>query len=276
MAEARAECETDLVERCRAVGIRAPLPVRSVSGTLIVTDDAEWRVHEFAPGVVPRRCDEDAHRWVLEQGALIHRLDVEPAPGDSVDGWYTTSSADWAGPVDRATDAGVERAPDLAGRAAELADLAAWATGSVLGPPRLCHRDLTVNNTLVEGDGTRWLLDWEDCGPHDPVREVGIVLIDHVRDDAVLARLPAAYGRTGGVDLPAGPTLFASGIAVWLNFLAAQVDVLLDAETAAEHREFARASVRGLLRDVPDARTLERCGTLVARAARDAARTMGA
>ncbi len=189
--------------------------------------------------------------------------------------FYTTVDVGWAALADRAVDAGADWAPRLAGRSAELADLAAWASATPLGPTRRCHRDLKANNTLLEPDGRRWLLDWEDAGPHDPAREVGTVLLHHVPDEGVLGRLAAAYGAAGGVALPEGAEVFASGIAVWLNFLGGQVGVLLDPDAGAEHHAFATPKVRGLLDDVPDASTLERCGRLVARAARDGARTMG-
>ena len=56
-------------------------------------------------------------------------------------------------------------------------------------------------------------------------------------------------------------------MAVWLNFLAGQVGVLLDPGSEPEHREFALPPVRGLLADVPGLGVLERCGRVAGRAA---------
>jgi len=277
VAEALAEREVDLVERARGVGVRAPRPVRSRGGAVVAHDPegVAWRVHEFAPGHVPHRSDEDAQQWVLCCGARIHGLGLAAGPGEDVHPFYTTVDVDWADLADRAGDSSADWAPRLAARCAELADLAAWASAAPLGPTRRCHRDLKANNTLLEPDGHRWLLDWEDAGAHDPAREVGTVLLHHVADEGALARLAAAYGAAGGVALPEGAGVFASGIAVWLNFLGGQIGVLLDPDAGAEHRAFATPKVRGLLDDVPDASALERCGRLAARAARDGARTMG-
>ena len=224
-------------------------------------------MHAFAGGVVPDRSDLPAQQWVIEQGALIHRLALEPAPGDTVHEWYTTTEVDWDGLADRSADAGTDWAPLLRARAAEFAELGDWASGVPVGRVVLCHRDLKANNTLIEADGTRWLLDWDEVGAHDPAREVGTVLLHHVPDEAALATLAAAYGSAGGVELPEGAELFASGMAVWLNFLAGQVGVLLDPGSEPEHREFALPPVRGLLADVPGLGVLERCGRVAGRAA---------
>ena len=234
--------------------------MRDASGT-------GWRVHVFAPGVVPDRSDLAAQRWVLEQGALIHGLALDPAPGDTVHAFYTASTVDWAELAARAVAVGTEWAPRLRARAAEFGELGAWATSVPLRSPVLCHRDLKANNTLVERDGTRCLFDWDDVGAHDPAREVGTVLLHHVPDEAALGLLAAAYGAAGGAPLPEGPELFASGVAVWLNVLAGQVGVLLDAEAEPEHHEFALPKVRGLLEDVPAHDVLVRWGVVAARTA---------
>jgi Ser/Thr protein kinase RdoA (MazF antagonist) len=269
VVESRARVEVGLVERCRVAGLRAPSPVVSVDGSVVARDDRDrgWRVHDFAPGAARDRSDLPAERWVLEQGAVIHRLALDPAPGDAVDEWYTTVARGWEHLAAGAEDAGADWPPLLRDRAAELADLGDWATSVPQGDLVLCHRDLTADNTLVEPDGTRWLLDWDDVGAHEPAREVGTVLLHHVRDEGALAVLAAAYGSAGGVELPEGAELFASGVAVWLNVLAAQVGVLLDSEAESEHQDFALPAVRGLLADLPPLGQLERCGLLAGQAA---------
>lgn len=229
VVESRARHEVAFVERCLGAGLLAPRPVLARDGSVLVRDASGtgWRVHVFAPGVVPDRSDLAA----------------------------------------RAVAVGTEWAPRMRARAAEFGELGARATSVPLRSPVLCHRDLKANNTLVERDGTRWLLDWDDVGAHDPAREVGTVLLHHVPDEAALGLLAAAYGAAGGAPLPEGPELFASGVAVWLNVLAGQVGVLLDAEAEPEHRAFALPKVRGLLEDVPAHDVLVRCGVVAARTA---------
>ena len=70
-------------------------------------------MHAFAGGVVPDRSDLPAQQWVIEHGALIHRLALEPAPGDTVHEWYTTTEVDWDGLADRSADVGTDWAPQL-------------------------------------------------------------------------------------------------------------------------------------------------------------------
>ena len=267
--ESRARFEVGFVERCRGAGVPAPRPVRAADGSVIARDAAGtgWRVHHFARGSVPHRTDHTAQRWVLEQGALIHGLALEPAPGDAVHEYYRTSTVDWSELAERAEAAGADWAPGLRARAAELTELGAWATSVPLGDLVLCHRDLKADNTLLGPDGLRWLLDWDDVGAHDPAREVGTVLLHHVPDEAALGALATAYGAAGGVELPEGPELFASGAAVWLNFLAGQVGVLVDPDSEPEHREFAEPKVRGLLDDLPGRTVLGRSGRVAGQAA---------
>lgn len=282
VVEQRARLEVGFVERCRAAGLRSPRPIVAADGVVIARDGAGtgWRVHEFAGGVVPERSDLAAQRWVLEQGARIHRLAIEPAPGDTLPEWYTRAAVDWADLAAEASAAGAEWAPRLRARATEFAELGAWAGAVPVGPLVQCHRDLKATNTLVEANGIRWLLDWDDVGAHDPVRETGTVLLHHVPDEAALMTLAATYGRAGGAALPEGADLFASGVTVWLNFLSGQARVLLDPTSEAQHRQFATGPVLGLLRDVPSLAVLARCGRVAAQAANRereaAARTMGA
>lgn len=284
VVESRARFEVGFVERCLEAGVNVPRPVLAGDGSVLARDDSGtgWRVHEFAPGVVPDRSDLAAERWVLEQAALIHGLDLDPMPGDTVHAFYRVSSVDWSELAARAVASGADWAVGLRSRATEFADLGAWASSVPLGAPTLCHRDLKATNTLLDDGGRRWLLDWDDVGAHVPAREVGTVLLHHVPDEDALVTLAAAYGQAGGRRLPELPEvaeLFASGVAVWLNFLAGQVEVLLDPTSEADHREFALPSVRGLVADVPGLPVLARCGAAAGQAANRARarapRTMG-
>ncbi|WP_344254750.1 phosphotransferase [Terrabacter carboxydivorans] len=282
VVESRARFEVGLVERCVAAGVHAPRPVLTGDGTVVARDDSGtgWRVHEFAPGVVPDRSDIAAEHWVLGQAALIHRLEGEPMPGDTVHPFYRDCAVDWSDLADRAVASGADWAGGLRSRATELDDLGAWASSVPLGAPVLCHRDLRASNTLLDDDGTRWLLEWDEVSAHVPAREVGTVLLHHVPDEAALVTLAAAYGHVGGTELPEGAEPFASGVAVWLNFLAGQVEVLRDPDNDADHREFALPNLRGLVEDVPGMPALARCGVVAGQAANRARtrgpRTMGA
>lgn len=124
-----------------------------------------------------------------------------------------------------------------------------------------CHRDLQANNTLLDDDGRRWLLDWDNCGPQETWRELGTVLLPHVGDDAAVARIAGACRDAGGDDWPETPQLFATGLAVWLNFLHGQALVALGEAADPAHRAFAADKVAALVPGVPSMQALDCAAT---------------
>ncbi len=122
----------------------------------------------------------------------------------------------------------------------------------------MCHRDVKAVNTLLGPGGERWLLDWDNCGPLESWREFGNLLLHHVGRDLAVVDIVGAYRDAGGCALPASPAVFATGVAVWLNFLHGQALVALDDAADREHRKFAAAGVTALVDGMPTVRALER------------------
>lgn len=267
-AEQDVELEVGFVDRCRAAGVAAPRSVRSTAGPLVAeaADGSRWRVSEWVEGRVPEASDLAAACWVAEQAASIHRM-AEPVGAACLDPWYWRSEVDWARLGARAGAAGMPWAEELAERAPDLTSLGRSATDVPVGQLVRSHCDLSVANTLAAGD-RRWLVDWDNVGPAEPWRELGAMLIGYWQAPAALSAVIDAYARSGGAELPCDATLFATGVCVWLNFLAEQTGVLLDPASEPGARAFARPVVTDLLAHVPTWVDLERAAAGVPDAAR--------
>ena len=76
------------------------------------------------------------------------------------------------------------------------------AVEELLGPVRatqLCHLDLWADNIVPALGGGLVVLDWENSGPGDPAKELGLVLFDFgLGDPERMAALYTAYVEAGG------------------------------------------------------------------------------
>lgn len=273
MSAAAAEDEVAFREVCAAAGVSSPRPLRTPAGGLLVPDmhDAGWRAYEWVDGDVPGRLDAPTTSWLAAAMATMHR--VEFVPRVAVDGretpWYYRVDADWGAVTGQLAAAGLPWADGLRSRMTDLVGLSALVNAARFGEMRWCHRDLKNNNTILHG-GVWSLVDWDNAGPMPPARELGLLLIDHLADaDAdVLRSIVDSYRQADGPARINRPGDLATGLAVWLNFLAIQLQVCLDEPAGSEHREFAEDRVRGLIADLPTLAAVER--------ATDACRRVGA
>lgn len=126
-------------------------------------------------------------------------------------------------------------------------ELAAFADVVPVGPGVACHRDLGANNVLRDRTGRWWLLDWDNHGPLEPWRELGALLLSAWSDRERLGRLGSAYREENAIEIPDGPELFATGVAVWLNFLAGQIVEATDDDVSAEQAAWSTDMVDRLL-----------------------------
>ncbi|WP_018352651.1 phosphotransferase enzyme family protein [Longispora albida] len=261
------EWRAGFASACRAAGVPSPDTLRTTSGGLLF-DHPEtgrpWLVQPWVDGTVPDRTDLAATVWLAEQAALIHQLAVPCRAGEEVFPFYVQVDADWAGLAAGAQEAGLEWAGRLADRAAEFAELTEFVNAAPIGDVVSCHRDLKTANTLAGADGSRCLLDWDTAGPQEPWRELGTLLIHHVRDEAALRAIAGAYRRAGGPAWPEGAVLFATGLAVWLNFLDGQVSAALDPEADEDARDFAEFIAPKLTEDIPGFAMLDAAAGVVA------------
>lgn len=249
--------EVEFVDACRRAGVRCPRPIQDSAGGYAVRYPETgrlWRLYEWVDGTVPNHRDEPTVVWLAEQIGRIHGLGLEAGPGALP--FYHRVDVDW--PQVAADAAQVSWAANLAAMVDRLTTLSELVNATPVGEMLMCHRDVKATNVIADRSGGRWLVDWDNAGAMAPWREVGLLLMHHLADPDALARIGAAYRRSGGVELPVGVGLFATGLAVWLNFLDGQARAAIDPATGADHRRYAEEKVTGLLTVMPPVDRLER------------------
>jgi thiamine kinase-like enzyme len=117
-----------------------------------------------------------------------------------------------------------------------------------------CHADLGADNLIWTDDGPQ-LIDWENAGPMVPHQELGTFLRS-LGSRARARHAYLAYRRAGGPAEIAEPTHLASSVAVHLNYLGAQSELLLDA-THPEQHGFAEEQAGNAAHDLPSLSDLE-------------------
>jgi aminoglycoside phosphotransferase (APT) family kinase protein len=138
--------------------------------------------------------------------------------------------------------------------------LARWlpeliALDAVVAPPdparlQICHRDLNAENVCRAAAGDVVVLDWENCGPAQPERELATIVWDLAADlspqDAQAGY--AAYLGSGGPARLSTATDFAMAAAVQGHLLQFYTGRALDPAQPAENRARSRARLDHMLR----------------------------
>ncbi|EAP97736.1 30S ribosomal protein S16 [Janibacter sp. HTCC2649] len=261
--------EAALLEHLTSGGVEVPTHVASPEGQLVVEvpdhlGGGNARVSHWVTGTsVTDRTSEVAEQL----GTLLAQLHrAAPATWDRPRSWHTAMVPpdEWAELVRRSSgqpwhQALVARHDDLTAYA-EVVDRAGPGTG----PFVLGHCDLHPDNALAAPDGSLRALDWEDCGPVDPTRELAKTLVQwHVLgesvDDDAITKTVAAYRDAGGPGLLADTPDFAMVLCSETNFLANQVRLALDVSAPGERRDQARGEITEALADyLPSIAALER------------------
>ena len=180
---------------CRA-GVPMPEVVRSTDGRVLVeVGGAPVRLYTWVD-VLPR----DRRLDPGEVGRLVARLHGAVVPADEpLPGWYVdpVGADGWLGLVARLRDAASPFVADLEALVSEI-----LAVESVLEPGRAtqhCHLDLWADNVRRTPDGGLMVLDWENSGPGNPSRELGVVLFEFGDGDPErIGALYTAYVDAGG------------------------------------------------------------------------------
>lgn len=269
--ERRVAEELGFAERCRQAGVPAPRSIAAPDGRYVIDGPGGagwWRLYEWVDGVTPERRDPATADWLMAQMGRIHALGVTE-PAAELDSWYSRIEVDWPGLAGRVAAEGLAWAGRLAASVPDLQRLSELVNRQPTGAAVWCHRDLNGSNVLA-GPGGRVLVDWDNAGPLEPWREFGAQLTEHLDDRAALVRLvrsyaaaggPVAPGGQGSAWLPDGAGMFATGLAVWLNFLAVQVEEVLQGDS--QHRAWATARVDGLIGSFPAEAELTAAAELV-------------
>lgn len=263
--------ELGFVEQCRQAGVRGPRAVAAPDGRYVVTGPGGsgwWRLFEWIDGTTPERQDPATADWLAAQMGRVHALGVTEPEAERAR-WYSRVDVDWPALAGDATGEGLPWASRLTASVPELEELTGLVNRQPAAAAVWCHRDLNGSNVLAGPDG-RVLVDWDNAGPLEPWREFGALLTEHLGDPSALTRLVTSYAGAGGpvrpggrgsAELPAGAGMFATGLAVWLNFLAGQVEEVLRGDIG--HLGWALARVDGLLGPFPTVAELTAAAALV-------------
>lgn len=265
--EASVEREVAFTAACRSAGVTAPAALRKADGGLRHRAGSLWRAYEWVDGEVPDWEDVPTTRWLAGRMAAVHQLDWKPdvdGPADEMAQWYERVDVDWPALIKRACAAGISGHARLRERLPDLVATTAFVDQVPTGRALWSHRDMNPNNVIKDAAAYH-LVDWDNAGPLDPVRDLAMVFMHCLTDLESLPGIHGAYVEAGGPARVTGPESLATGAVIYLGFLASQVDVLLDLATSADDREFAGNAVRNVTESVPTVAQLEAAARAILR-----------
>ena len=179
--EQQAARDVEFQLAARSAGIPLPMPRRTRDGQVVLPADRAAaaraiRVYQWAD-LAPDQVVTPAEVGAVT--ASLHLLEREAEPGP-VEAWFSEPLGEsaWADLLDDARRGG---APWEAALGRWLPDLI--ALDGAVSPPdpartMTCHRDINIENIRCSADGGVVVLDWENCGPAEPARELATVICD--------------------------------------------------------------------------------------------------
>ncbi len=181
---------------CWRSGVPCPRPVATADARFSV--DVAGEAVRFYTWV--DIADPDTGLDPAAVGELVARMHaVQFRPEYPVHEWFEApiGRREWKGVLKASRAAGAPYADRLADVLPHLV-----AVESILTPMRpvqVCHLDLWADNLRRAADGGLCVIDFDNCGPADPTRELAMVLFEFGQSDAVReVRLYDAYVAAGG------------------------------------------------------------------------------
>ena len=246
-AAADAERAGTFQNLARASGVPTPasMPTRDgrfgydLAGTLI-------RVQTWVEVLEPDSMIDPAR-----VGATVAALHQTVLPADAGPHPWHTDGLGPDGWDEILAEARRQQAP-FADRLAALRDelVALESLLTPMEPVQTCHLDLWFDNLRATPSGELCLLDWDNCGPGDPSREVALVLFDFARTSPDrMTALYGAYRDAGGPGRVETPTDFSLLIAQLGHIGAMQMRRWLDPATSDTERAYAQRGLDEFLDD---------------------------
>lgn len=250
--------EVRFTNQCRTIGINSPRSIQQVNDggyVLTVCDDsggeAQYRILEWVEGDVGRSDDPRTIPLFAEWMAGIHNLAIDPVD-HPIDEWFIRIKYNWEDLTSRLK----QRAPDVAdnlwAEANVLQELSEFVNSIEESGAVMCHTYMGPDN-LVWGQFGPHLIDWENAGPLVPHQELGLWTwsLGPLGKQAY-----HSYREAGGPAEITDVTHLASSIAVILNYVGGQADLLLN-DNHVEQHEFARTQLEGAGNNLPSLQSID-------------------
>jgi len=181
---------------CWDAGVPCPQPVVGPAGRFAVEVGGE-RVRAYTWVDI---ADPDTGLDPVAVGELLASLHaVHHHSAYSVDPWFEApiGEREWKGVLKASRAAGAPYADRLAEVLPHLLEVESILTP--MARVQTCHLDLWADNLRRALDGGLCLIDFDNCGPADPSRELAMVLFEFgQRDAARELQLVDAYAAAGG------------------------------------------------------------------------------
>jgi len=191
-----AELTAAFQARCHDAGVPCPRPLAGVDGRYVADMDGQpLRLQTWADVD-----DADPMLDPASVGRAVARLHAVVVPAtETPHEWHTepVGAAEWRALVKAARGAGAPYADRLAALVPDLLAMEELLTPMV--GRQWCHLDLWADNLRGTPDGGVCVIDFDNAGPAEPTRELGMVLFEVARTgrDRLYA-LVTAYEEAGG------------------------------------------------------------------------------
>jgi Ser/Thr protein kinase RdoA (MazF antagonist) len=181
---------------CWQAGVPSPEPIVAASGRFSVNVAGEAvRVYTWVD-----IADADTGLDPAALGELLARMHgVHHRSDFPVHEWFEApiGEREWKGLLKASRAAGAPYVDRLAELLPSLIEVESILTP--MRPLQVCHLDLWADNLRGTPDGGLCVIDFDNCGPADPSRELAMVLFEFGRGDAGRQRrLYDAYVAAGG------------------------------------------------------------------------------
>lgn len=243
-AETANESSMRFHHQCWAAGVSTPEPIRSVDGPFVAEVSGQpLRLFAWEDLDEP-----DTDLDPVAVGGLLAALHaVRRAPTGPVNDWFQApiGASQWESVLDASRAAGAPYADRLAELLPALIDVESILTP--MAGSQTCHLDLWSDNLRRTTSGKLSVIDFDNCGPADPSRELAMVIFEFGGGDPLRHRaLLDAYARAGGPGRVKGRDSFALTVAQLNHIGHRHLRMWVAAEDSAA-RDRSRAGVEEFL-----------------------------
>ncbi|RZU15864.1 phosphotransferase family enzyme [Kribbella rubisoli] len=245
----QAELGARLRDAAAAVGVAAPVAVRSPRGLLVEgVQDENWRIHEWLE-VGPSPALPVSADVARRAGAAYGKLHALAIPTETPMNPYIVwrrPESEWDKLLERARTAGKPWADRLEAVLPLWLDLQTIEAEVDPAELILCNSNLIPTHVRLGRDGELIVMEWDFTGSMTPALELGSALTQWVMRPTVnhkaLAAFREGYGEWPAIELSS----FSAAISSWLNWAYNAICEAIDPQDS-DHAEFAEREAVGVL-----------------------------